>query len=99
MDRRRLTGVALILASAAGFGSGSLFAQPVYGAGVDWLVLLAWRFLFGAGLTWGWLLLSPARRAGLRGLDRRTGIATIALGVLYIGNSGPYFAGLQTVSP
>jgi hypothetical protein len=55
MDRRHLTGVALILASAAGFGSGSLFAQPVYGAGVDWLVLLAWRFLFGAGLTWdGW---------------------------------------------
>ncbi|HEX5149548.1 MAG TPA: DMT family transporter [Candidatus Limnocylindrales bacterium] len=99
MDRRRLTGIALVLASAAGFGSGSLFAQPVYGAGVDWLVLLAWRFLFGAGLTWGWLLLSAGRRAGLRGLDRRTTIATIALGVLYIGNSGAYFAGLQTVSP
>jgi len=99
MDRRQLTGVALILASAAGFGSGSLFAQPVYGAGVDWLVLLAWRFLFGAGLTWAWLLLSADRRAGLRGLDRRTTVATIALGVLYIGNSGAYFAGLQTVSP
>lgn len=99
MDRRRLTGIALILASAAGFGSGSLFAQPVYGAGVDWLVLLAWRFLFGAGLTWGWLLLSARRRAGLRELDRRTTVASIALGVLYIGNSGAYFAGLQTVSP
>lgn len=94
-----MTGIALILASAAGFGSGSLFAQPVYGAGVDWLVLLAWRFLFGAGLTWAWLLLSADRRAGLRSLDRRTAIATIALGVLYIGNSGSYFAGLQTVSP
>jgi drug/metabolite transporter (DMT)-like permease len=99
MDRRRLIGVALILGSAAGFGSGSLFAQPVYGAGVDWLVLLAWRFLFGAGLTWGWLLLSARRRAGLRSLDRRTALATIALGALYIGNSGAYFAGLQTVSP
>jgi drug/metabolite transporter (DMT)-like permease len=99
MDRRRLTGVALILASAAGFGSGSLFAQPVYAAGVDWLVLSAWRFLFGAGLTWAWLLASADRRAGLRRLDRRTAAAMIALGVLYVGNSGAYYAGLETVSP
>jgi drug/metabolite transporter (DMT)-like permease len=99
MDRRRLTGVALILASAAGFGSGSLFAQPVYAAGVDWLVLSAWRFLFGAGLTWGWLLVSEGRRAGLRRLDRRTILAALALGALYVGNSGSYYAGLETVSP
>jgi drug/metabolite transporter (DMT)-like permease len=99
MDRRRLTGIALILASAAGFGSGSLFAQPVYGAGVDWLVLSAWRFLFGAGLTWGWLLLSADRRRGLQRLGRRTVIVTIALGLLYVGNSGSYYAGLETVSP
>lgn len=99
MDRRRLTGIALILASAAGFGSGSLFAQPVYAAGVDWLVLSAWRFLFGAALTWGWLLLSPGRRRGLRRLGRRTLIVTIALGVLYVGNSGSYYAGIESVSP
>lgn len=99
MDRRRLTGIALILASAAGFGSGSLFAQPVYAAGVDWLVLSAWRFLFGAGLTWGWLLLSADRRRGLWRLGRRTTIVTVALGVLYVGNSGTYYAGLETVSP
>ncbi|MEA2609833.1 MAG: hypothetical protein QOJ75_2076 [Chloroflexota bacterium] len=99
MDRRRATGVALILASAAGFGSGSLFAQPVYHAGVGWLVLSAWRFLFGAGLTWGWLLFSAGRRRGLRALDRRAMVAAIALGILYVGNSGAYFAGLETVSP
>jgi drug/metabolite transporter (DMT)-like permease len=99
MDRRRLVGVALILVSAAGFGSGSLFAQPVYAAGVDWLVLSAWRFLFGATLTWGWLLLSAGSRRGLRALDRRTAIAAVALGALYVGNSGSYFAGLETVSP
>lgn len=99
MDRRRLTGVAFILVAAAGFGSGSLFAQPVYDSGVDWLVLSAWRFLFGAGLTWGWLLLSAGRRRGLRALDRRAAIAAVALGVLYVGNSGAYFAGLETVSP
>jgi drug/metabolite transporter (DMT)-like permease len=99
MDRRRATGIALVLASAAGFGSGSLFAQPVYHAGVSWLVLSAWRFLFGAGLTWGWLLLSAERRHGLRALDRRAVIAAMLLGLLYLGNSGTYFAGLETVSP
>jgi drug/metabolite transporter (DMT)-like permease len=99
VDRRRLTGIGLILASAAGFGSGSLFAQPVYASGVDWLVLLAWRFLFGAALIWLWLLISPGRRAGLRTLDRRMVLATVALGTLYIGNSGSYYAGLETVSP
>jgi len=99
MDRSRLVGVALILVSAAGFGSGSLFAQPVYGAGVDWLVLSAWRFLFGATLTWGWLLLFRGRLSGLRSLDRRSATAAVALGALYVGNSGTYFAGLETVSP
>jgi drug/metabolite transporter (DMT)-like permease len=99
MDRRRASGITLVLASAAGFGSGSLFAQPVYRADVSWLVLSAWRFLFGAGLTWGWLLLAADRRKGLRALDRRAVIAAAALGLLYVGNSGTYFAGLETVSP
>jgi drug/metabolite transporter (DMT)-like permease len=99
MDRRRATGIALVLASAAGFGSGSLFAQPVYETGVSWLVLSAWRFLFGAGLTWGWLLLSAERRRGLRVLDRRAVVAAVLLGLLYLGNSGTYYAGLETVSP
>lgn len=99
MDRRRLGGIAFILVSAAGFGSGSLFAQPVYGAGVDWLVLSAWRFLFGASLAWIWLLASPVRRRGLRDFDRRVAIVSLALGVLYVGNSGAYYASLETVSP
>jgi drug/metabolite transporter (DMT)-like permease len=99
MDRRRATGIALVLVSAAAFGSGSLFAQPVYAAGVDWLVLSAWRFLFGAGLTWCFLLLSSERRRGLRRLDRRAIVAAVALGVLYVGNSGTYYAALETVSP
>lgn len=99
MDRRRATGIGLVLASAAGFGSGSLFAQPVYHAGVGWLVLSAWRFALGAALTWGWLLVSADRRRGLRVLGRRPLIAAVALGLLYVGNSGTYYAGLETVSP
>jgi drug/metabolite transporter (DMT)-like permease len=99
VERRRAIGVAFILVSAAGFGSGSLFAQPVYAADVDWLTLSAWRFLTGAGLTWAWLLVSADRRRRLRGLDRRSVVAGLALGVMYIGNSGSYYAGLETVSP
>jgi drug/metabolite transporter (DMT)-like permease len=98
MDRQRLVGVGLVLVSAASFGSGALFAKPVYAAGVEWPTLLAWRFLIGAGLSWAWLALSAGRRAGLRRLPRRRVAIALGLGVLYLGNSGTYYAGLETVS-
>ncbi len=98
MDRQRLVGVGLVLVSAASFGSGALFAKPVYATGVDWLTLLAWRFLIGAGLAWAWLALSADRRAGLRRLPRRRIVVALGLGVLYLGNAGTYYAGLETVS-
>lgn len=90
-------GIALTVVSAFAFGSGALFAKPVYAAGVGWLVLMAWRFLIGAVLSWAWILASAERRAAVRGMDRRAVLAAVALGVLYTGNSGTYFAGLETV--
>jgi drug/metabolite transporter (DMT)-like permease len=98
MDRRRAFGLFIVLVSACGFGSGGLFAQPVYEAGVGWQVLSAWRFGFAAVLAWLWVLAWPNRRRGLRLLDRRTSIVAIALGVLYTANSGTYYAGLEVVS-
>ncbi len=98
MDRQRLVGVVLVLVSAASFGSGALFAKPVYGAGVGWLTLLAWRFLIGAGLSWAWLLQSADRRAGLRRLSRRRVVVALGLGIIYLGNAGTYYAALETVS-
>jgi drug/metabolite transporter (DMT)-like permease len=86
-----------VLVSAFAFGSGALFAKPAYAAGVDWHVLSSWRFLFGASLAWLWLLAWPARREALRALDRRVIAVSLALGVLYVGNSGTYFAGLEKV--
>ena len=97
MDRRRALGVALVLISACAFGSGALFAKPAYAAGVGWHVLSAWRFLFGASLAWLWLLALPAHRQALRSLDRRLVLGSLGLGVLYVGNSATYFAGLETV--
>jgi drug/metabolite transporter (DMT)-like permease len=87
----------LVIVSACSFGSGGLFAQPVYQSGVGWHVLSAWRFGFGALLAWLWVLAWPDTRRGLRLLDRRTVVAAVSLGVLYTVNSGTYYAGLEDV--
>jgi drug/metabolite transporter (DMT)-like permease len=98
MDRRRALGLLLVLVSACGFGSGGLFAQPVYDAGVGWQALSAWRFGLAAVLAWLWVVAWPDRRRGLRLLDRRTALSALALGFLYTANSGTYYAGLEVVS-
>ena len=98
MPRAVAIGIAFTIISAFAFGSGALFAKPVYAEGVGWHVLMAWRFLIGAGLAWGWLLLRERSRAGLRRMRRRDVAVAIALGVLYTGNSATYFAGLETVT-
>jgi drug/metabolite transporter (DMT)-like permease len=97
MDRRRLLGLVLIVVSAAGFGSGTVISKPIYAAGLTWAQLLAWRFSIGALLAWGWLLISPERRAALNRLDRRQALVGVGLGVWYTGNAGTYYAGLETV--
>jgi drug/metabolite transporter (DMT)-like permease len=93
----RLIGLALVVVSAFGFGSGALFAKPVYAAGVDWMTLLYWRFLIGAAISWAWLVMVPGNRASLRLLTRRNALILLALGAFYVGNSGTYFAALETV--
>jgi drug/metabolite transporter (DMT)-like permease len=98
MDRRSLLGIALAVVSACGYGSGPLFAKSVYGAGLDWLALLYWRFLLAGLLVWAWALLVPANRAGLRALPRRRVVALIGLGAFFVGNAGTYYAALQYIS-
>lgn len=90
-------GLALIVVSAAGFGSGTVLSKPIYATGLDWLQLLAWRFTIGTALAWAWILVSPARRASLRRIGRRQALVAILLGVWYTGNAGTYYAGLETV--
>ncbi len=97
MDRRHALGFALVLVSAAAFGSGALFAKPVYAEGVDWHTLSSWRFTIGAALAWVWVLGRADGRRILRTWSRRRIGITLALGLLYVGNSGTYFAGLETV--
>jgi drug/metabolite transporter (DMT)-like permease len=98
MPRAVSVGIALTVISAFAFGSGALFAKPAYEAGLGWHVLMAWRFLLGAGLAWLWVAARPGSRRGLLGMSRRSILVAVALGVLYSGNSSTYFAGLETVS-
>ncbi len=91
-------GILLTVVSAFGFGSGALFAKPVYAAGVDWHTLMVWRFTLGAALSWAWVVASPGGRAAVRTLNKRAVWVAVALGILYTGNSSAYFAGLETVS-
>lgn len=97
MDRRRVIGIALVLVSAAGFGSGTILAGPVYDTGVDWLTLVGWRFLIGASLGWLWVLAARPRRRAARRMTRGQVAVALGLGALYTGNAGTYYAGLETV--
>ena len=76
--------------SAIAFGSGGLFAKPVYAAGVDWLTLMAWRFAVGGGHGVGRAGVQPRRRdARCDGSPRRTLLGAIGLGVFYVTNTAP----------
>ena len=90
-------GLALIVISAAGFGSSTVLSKPIYATGLDWLQLLAWRFTIGAALAWGWILISAERRSAVGRLGRRPALIAVGLGVWYTGNAGTYYAGLETV--
>ena len=97
MDRRRALGIGLVVVAGASFASGSIFATLSYAEGLDWLTLLGWRFLIGAGLAWAWVALSASRRASIGALSRRQLAVTLALGALYTGNAGTYYAGIETI--
>jgi len=97
VDRARVTGIALVVVSAIAFGSGGLFARPVYAAGVDWLTLMAWRFAIAGALAWVVLLARPRSRHALRALPRRTLLVSIGLGAWYVTNTATYYAGITTV--
>jgi len=97
MDRRHALGIGLVLIAGASFASGSILATLSYGQGLDWLAVMWWRFLIGAGLAWAWVLGSARRRAVLRSMPRRQLAVALGLGAIYTGNAGTYYAGIETV--
>src|SRR3954451_8072986 len=97
VDRVRLTGVALVVVSAFAFGSGGLFARPVYATGVDWLTLMAWRFGIAGVLAWVVVLARPSSRAAIRSMRRPAVLGAVGLGLFYLSNTATYYAGIAVV--
>ncbi len=97
MDRRRVVGILLGALAGAAYGTGPLFAKGVYGAGFDWIALLAWRVLFAVIASWVWVLPQSKARAALRALDRRTVVRLLLTGAFFIVNASVYYAAIQRI--
>lgn len=97
MDRRRVVGIALGAVSGVAYGTGPLFAKSVYGAGLDWIALLAWRFFFAMIVSWLWLAAQPKARAELRLLDRRTTGRLLFTGATFILTASVYYAAIERI--
>ena len=95
--RGQLLGVALVVLSACGFGSGALFVQPLYDAGTAPEVVLFWRFATAAIFSWLFVLAIGRMRRALRTLPGRRIAVLAILGAIYVGNSYAYYASLQVV--
>ncbi len=96
-NRNQLIGAALVVTAACAFGSGPLFARSVYATGVDWLTLLAWRFMLATGGSWIWLLTRSTNRAALRQLRRDRAFQLFCLGALFACSSASAYASLELV--
>ena len=98
MDRRRLSGIGLVVVAAAGFASGSIFATLGYGEGLDWLTLsgLALPDRGRPGLGVG-------RAVAVAAASVRAPVAPAARGdagawaSCTSANSGTYYAGIETI--
>jgi drug/metabolite transporter (DMT)-like permease len=90
----RLVGVALVVVSAATFGSLAIFGRLAYAAGLDTATLLFLRFGFSAVLMVGWLALRGERLPEGRTLGWLAGMGAIG----YVGQSFSYLTAIQYAS-
>ena len=98
MNRRRVVGIALGALAGAAYGTGPLFFKAyVYPAGVGWIAMLMWRFMFATAVSWLWLLIQPRARAALGDLDRRTIARLLLTGAFFICNASVYYAAIEKI--
>lgn len=113
MDRRTV-GTLLVLCSAAGFGTLSIFGELSFRAGLSISSALTLRFVIATAVVWGVLAVQRARGewaahptdggvdavagASMR-LTPRSLVAALLLGAVgYAGMSGLFFLGVQRLS-
>lgn len=90
--RVELKGTLAVLVAALGYSTLPVLVKLALEAGAAIWPLVAWRFLVGAVVVWGYLLI--ARRPLP---PRRTVPALAGLGVLYSGDAIAFLVGLQWV--
>jgi drug/metabolite transporter (DMT)-like permease len=94
-QRRATIGLALVLASAAGYGSQAIFARLAYAAGANVSTVLLLRFVMSIAVLWPIALLSGRGKLiwqVMRQPKRLLGL--LALGVIFAGNSIAFFTAL-----
>ncbi|HLJ61765.1 MAG TPA: DMT family transporter [bacterium] len=88
-------GTALVLISAVGFGTMSIFAKTAYAAGANVPTTLFLRFLLASVLLWGGLAATGRVRFGL---SARQVLVCVALGAIgYAAMSLAFFSALEYV--
>ena len=97
MRSSRLPWILMVVVSAIGYGSGSLFAKAIYPTGFDWLDLLVWRHLLAALILGAVVLALPAGRAALRSLTRERALRSFAIGLFFTANAATYFGSLTWI--
>jgi drug/metabolite transporter (DMT)-like permease len=93
--RKAAVGLALILTSAAGYGSQAIFARLAYAAGAHVSTVLLWRFVMSLAVLWPVLLLSRRGKHAWAAIKQpRRLLSLLALGILFSGNSIAFFTAL-----
>ncbi len=93
--RRSLAGLALVLTSAAGYGSQAIFARLAYAAGANVSTVLLLRFVLAIALLWPALLIGGRGKHAWAVIKRpKRLLSLLALGVIFSGNSIAFFTAL-----
>jgi drug/metabolite transporter (DMT)-like permease len=98
VNRRRIVGIGLGALAGAAYGTGPLFFKAyVFPAGVGWIEMLMWRFLFATAVSWLWLLVQPNAWLAARRLDRWTVARLLFTGAFFLVNASVYYAAIERI--
>jgi drug/metabolite transporter (DMT)-like permease len=93
--RGALVGSALVLTSAAGYGTQAIFARLAYAAGANVATVLLLRFVLALAVLWPVLLLGGRGKHAWAAVKQpKRLLPLLALGVLFSGNSIAFFTAL-----
>lgn len=90
-------GFGLAALAAAAYASGPVWATEAYRQDLTWQVVLTWRFLIAAAVSWLLIAAVPRFRSQFRRVSRRSLIELLALGALFVANAASFYASLTLI--